>query len=1008
MVQKRVCTSAEAMVDYEERHLSNGDYHLEEGKIEGQFIGTLAEEWSLTEKPILRGDPRFRWFAELDIGKLSGQSLKRPRKSERQAMEFVYSAPKSVSIAAVLDGHVVEQMSAAVKEELSWYEGFASCRDRRGELYDSEATRRTGKLLGAAFVHETSRAKDPDLHMHVLIANVTVDPERGEALAMSYGEMLEMRKTLDARIHNNLAARLSSLGYTTEVAKHGFRLREIPAAVEESLSVRGKEIATAKDLLKQGYTSEQLLSVLAGRSLDEKSQLWASGKIEDLLQDIQPGPEPEAEDYEIDYQAWFITRRPKEIATTAELQAKLAETFRKESCDMFVAPEARREPKAKMDAAEVIDQGVRAVFEREWMVRTDELVSEIVRLAPGQATNFEIEAHLNKRDEFVRKRVDGQEMITTRAIIEEEQAIIDGVRAGMGTKEGLLTESDYQTPAELQVSYDGLARIIEEARVKGEEMTAELATLWLQQHEAVNRYVMTSRDQFLNIRGGAGVGKTYFMERLVRASLDAGRPVALVAPYGEQSRVTLRMEAEKAKRVDVARAFEEANTVAWLLNKARFSPDFRESLRGADIYVDEASLLDNQSMLGLVNLARAIDARVIFQGDTKQLQAVGRGQPLAMLERDLGFGMQVGRIDVTRRQLSIHDKQLSRELSSGDVDRFCAALERLIDRQAIRHGGIQDAVKAILANRNAEKPVETIVLSSTHRLAEKVSEKLHEAYKKARPDMTTAQIAAFKPKELQPAELLSTASYGTGEMIEYQPSHNKAARMAEVLGVRGDGVRIRGRLRGHEELVSFDQVAAVYEWTTLERGPGEVLLLTQKIKADGKIYENGSRQTITAIEGDKIRFESGLELRVDDGRVRQGDAVTTYKAQGASKTEMIRVEDNQSLLAMANREDLHVAFTRHRHQARMFVQDIGVLRQVANRSLIKDVMARDLETRKISSFVERMEALLRRAREFAKRMATKAARREQQRLRELAEWKKRQDKIRAQAREQSRGAEMAM
>jgi hypothetical protein len=93
--------------------------------------------------------------------------------------------------------------------------------------------------------------------MHVLIANVTVDPERGEALAMSYGEMLEMRKTLDARIHNNLAARLSSLGYTTEVAKHGFRLREIPAAVEESLSVRGKEIATAKDLLKKGYTSEQ-------------------------------------------------------------------------------------------------------------------------------------------------------------------------------------------------------------------------------------------------------------------------------------------------------------------------------------------------------------------------------------------------------------------------------------------------------------------------------------------------------------------------------------------------------------------------------------------------------------------------------------------------------------------------------------------------------------------------------------------------------------------------------
>src|SRR5258708_102871 len=358
----------------------------------------------------------------------------------------------------------------------------------------------------------------------------------------------------------------------------------------------------------------------------------------------------------------------------------------------------------------------------------------------------------------------------------EEEGIIVGIKTGMGKKEALVSECQYQTPAVLKVSYDRLAAICDEALQKGEEMTAELAALWLQQHEAVNRYVMTSTDQFLNIRGGAGVGKTYFVERLVGASFDAGRPVALVAPYGEQSRVTLRAEAEKARRPDVARAFAEANTVAWLLNKARFSPEFSRSLRGADIYVDEASLLDNQTMLGLVSLARDIDARLIFQGDTKQLQAVGRGQPLAMLERELGFGMHVGRIDVTRRQLKIEDKQLSRELSSGDAERFCTAIEKLIEKGAIRRGGIDDAVQAISANGNAKRPVETIVLSSTHRLAEKVSEKLHEAHKKAKPETPMAQIAALKPKSLQPAELLSTASYNPGEMIEFKSSGQKTVR----------------------------------------------------------------------------------------------------------------------------------------------------------------------------------------------------------------------------------------
>jgi hypothetical protein len=268
-----------------------------------------------------------------------------------------------------------------------------------------------------------------------------------------------------------------------------------------------------------------------------------------------------------------------------------------------------------------------------------------------------------------------------------------------------------------------------------------------------------------------------------------------------------------------------------------------------------------------------------------------------------------------------------------------------------------------------------------------------------------AQIAAFKVKPLQPAELFSTASYRPGEMIEFQPNNKKPSRLAEVLAVVGQGVKVKGQLKGAIELVCFEKVQAVYGKTILERGPGEVLLLTQKIKMDGNVYENGSRQTITTIEGDKMRFASGLELKLDDGRVRQGDAVTTYKAQGASKTEMIRVEDNRSLLAMASREDLHVAFTRHRASARMFVQDVNVLRQVANRSLIKDLTARDLETQKIATVVERIEEAFTQAARVAKKLAT-AIQRRAERIREL-QIKKQREKARSQRREHRRATEMS-
>ena len=49
MVGKVVHTSATELVRYHEQHLSNGDYHLEEGKARGEFIGALADEWALSD-----------------------------------------------------------------------------------------------------------------------------------------------------------------------------------------------------------------------------------------------------------------------------------------------------------------------------------------------------------------------------------------------------------------------------------------------------------------------------------------------------------------------------------------------------------------------------------------------------------------------------------------------------------------------------------------------------------------------------------------------------------------------------------------------------------------------------------------------------------------------------------------------------------------------------------------------------------------------------------------------
>ena len=150
-------------------------------------------------------------------------------------------------------------------------------RDRRGNLANEEVTKPTGKMIAALFQHETSRTNDPDFHVHTLIGNVTWDAERKGYFAIHYGQMLELRKTLDARIHNNLAARMGDLGYHVETAPSGFGLKEVPASAIAMFSERAKQVETVLALLKRGYTPEQIKAAVQRREEDEKRQMLAQG-----------------------------------------------------------------------------------------------------------------------------------------------------------------------------------------------------------------------------------------------------------------------------------------------------------------------------------------------------------------------------------------------------------------------------------------------------------------------------------------------------------------------------------------------------------------------------------------------------------------------------------------------------------------------------------------------------------------------------------------------------------
>jgi hypothetical protein len=95
-----------------------------------------------------------------------------------------------------------------------------------------------------------------------------------------------------------------------------------------------KGIATAKELLKDGYRIQQLSDALRGRSVQEKSEMWITGKIRELLGVPELPADRRIDEHDLNEQAWLVTRRPKEITTTTSLRTNVEKKFRENGFDM--------------------------------------------------------------------------------------------------------------------------------------------------------------------------------------------------------------------------------------------------------------------------------------------------------------------------------------------------------------------------------------------------------------------------------------------------------------------------------------------------------------------------------------------------------------------------------------------------------------------------------------------------------------------------------------------------
>lgn len=227
--------------------------YYEFGAEPGHWLGSLAIEWGLAGAA--EGQSVELLFE--GIHPVTGDSLAQRRRADaRCGFDFTFSAPKSVSIAAIEDPRIEPAFRRAVEAGFAELEQFAARRVRAGDAAWSRDSEHTGALAACYYIHRDSRAGDPNLHAHAAVFNITRGSD-GKMYALETGDMMKAIRRHDygrLAYWHSLAHELRQLGYEIERGEYGQpEIKGVSAELREFFSKRSREMeeAVAKELARR-------------------------------------------------------------------------------------------------------------------------------------------------------------------------------------------------------------------------------------------------------------------------------------------------------------------------------------------------------------------------------------------------------------------------------------------------------------------------------------------------------------------------------------------------------------------------------------------------------------------------------------------------------------------------------------------------------------------------------------------------------------------------------------
>jgi conjugative relaxase-like TrwC/TraI family protein len=569
---------------YYEQQVAQGhdDYYSGRGEAPGEWTGAGAEELGLAG---VVSAAQFNALLEGRDPRAPGTRL-RASVSEPTiaAFDLTFSAPKSVSVLfavapAEVSATLVEAHEEAVRAAVGYLEESAVF-VRRGA--GGVRFEHAGGLIAAAYRHRMSRALDPQLHTHVVAANLARGDD-GRYTALHHPSLYRAARTAGYLYQAHLRSLVRDrLGLEWgPVHKGAAELAELPTDVLRVFSQRRAQVEAAV---------AEREAELGRPSTRAERESWGAIATRDRKQ------------YGIDTHSWReeITARAAEHGLDHELVEEI------------VAGALERHHRGELDGDGTLEQEGARVRESE--------LAEVLTGPTGltERTNtFDQGAVLR---EFAAAAPQGSRVDTVRA------------QAGrfIGRDDVLATPGRTFTSAELVAREAALIEAAVGRRGEGAGQLDERAirraiegsdrVLNTDQAEAV-RVVAGSGNGVDVIEALAGTGKTYTAGVLRELYEDAGYTVIGIAP-------TARAARELAEQAGIASRTLDSRVLA--INAGRELP------QDSVVIFDEAGMASTRLSEQLLAHAANVGAKVIAIGDPGQLASVQAGGWLRTVGEQLG------------------------------------------------------------------------------------------------------------------------------------------------------------------------------------------------------------------------------------------------------------------------------------------------------------------------------------------------------------------------------------